>query len=189
MFIALLTRNAYDQAMQKLIIFTGPPGVGKSTLSYKLAQTTGWALFTKDQVERSLELSGIHNPKAAYDILLDLAKLNLQNNVTVILDAVFGFQSLQGRLRDMADETGAKLYIVSCICSDVAAWRKRIEERPAVVDGWTPADWEEVMKVQGYYQQWTQSVVTIDAMQPLDENIAKLFDYVELNKNTRSREE
>jgi adenylate kinase family enzyme len=41
--------------MAKLVIFSGPPGVGKSTLSYKLAQKTGWALITRDCIDSGLE--------------------------------------------------------------------------------------------------------------------------------------
>lgn len=40
-------------------------------------------------------------------------------------------------------------------------WHQRIESRPTVVDGWTPTDWGEVMRVQCYYQEWKREALAI----------------------------
>jgi predicted kinase len=166
--------------MAKLIIFSGPPGVGKSTLSYKLAQQMKLPILTKDQIERSLENSSIVNPNAAYDLLLDQAKLILQNNSSVILDAVFGKQAIREQTSKVARDSNSELDIIVCSCSDVTLWRKRIDDRPEVVDGWTPANWDEVQRVQSYFEKWTTPHLELDAVQPIEENFSKIMNY--LNK-------
>lgn len=44
--------------MSTLVLFSGPPGVGKSTLSYRLANELGWGIITKDQIERLWLMGG-----------------------------------------------------------------------------------------------------------------------------------
>lgn len=164
--------------MSKLILFSGSPGVGKSTLSYMLAQQKEWPILTKDQIERSLEKSSIINPNAAYELLLDQAKLILQNNSSVILDAVFGRAAIRDQVNAIVSETSSELFIIVCSCSDMDLWKKRIENRPEVVDGWTPANWDEVQRVQSYFEKWFTPHLELDAVNPINENFSKIIDYL-----------
>jgi predicted kinase len=166
--------------MAKLILFSGPPGVGKSTLSYNLAQQTGWALLTRDQVDRSLEHVNISNKDAGYEVLLGLTKLNLQNNVSVIIDAVFRIEEGRKRAEQIAKDSNAELFVIVCTCSDTALWKSRIEDRPEVVEGWTPADWEEAQRVHALNTKWDIPHLKLDSVNPLNENLQKLYSYVGL---------
>src|SRR5260221_646325 len=100
--------------MAKLVIFSGPPGVGKSTLSYKLAQKTGWALITRDCIDRGLEKANAYNINAGYEVIFEVSKLNLQNNVSVILDAVFSVDSLREQIVEIGKKTNAELKFIVC---------------------------------------------------------------------------
>ena len=114
----------------------------------------------------------------AYDLLLDFAKINLQNGVSVILDAVIGYGNLRDQLIQIANDTNSNLKIIVCICSDLTLWQNRIENRPEVVDGWTPVDWAEVQRVQTYYEKWTTPHIVVDAVNLLEENFNQIETYI-----------
>src|SRR4051794_36422368 len=99
-------RNNVLQNKLALILFSGPPGVGKSSLSYKLARDTGIAILTKDQIERTLINSKLASDtgRLAYDLLFETAEFNLQRGASVILDAVFGTNNIRSRLLKIATD-------------------------------------------------------------------------------------
>ncbi len=164
--------------MTKLILFSGPPGVGKSTLSYRLAKEKGYSLLTRDQIDRSLEKLDIKNRDAGYEVLLGLTKLNLQNDISVVLDATFTIDDARSRAKQIAQETKSNLYIIVCTCSNLDVWKKRIESRSEVVEGWTPADWIEAQRVHGIYEDWNEECLVLDSIYPFEENFQKLLHYI-----------
>jgi predicted kinase len=164
--------------MTKLVIFSGPPGVGKSTLSYALAQRTGWALITRDGIDRGLEKAEAFHPRAGYEVIFELSRLNLQNNVSIILDAVFTTKAIRDQIIAIGNESKADVYFVVCTCSDERIWEDRVKKRPEMVAGWTPADWNEVQRVRELYEKWEKPHLVLDSVNSLDENIQKLFRYI-----------
>lgn len=169
----------------RLVLFSGPPGVGKSSLSYRLARQTGWSIFPKDQFDRSLQRLNLGNyPRfTAYEMMFDLVELNLRNRVSVILDAVFPIENFRYQAKDLTEQCGAEFFAIVCYCSDHALWRKRLENRPEMVRGWIPAGWGEALQVESYYQAWTLPHLYLDAVHPFDHNFKTLLDYVLPNSN------
>lgn len=174
-------RNNVLQNKLVLILFSGPPGVGKSSLSYKLARDTGIAILTKDQIERTLKDSKLANEtgKLAYDLLFEIAEFNLQHGASIILDAVFGTNNIRSLMLKIAKDSNARFFGIDCTCSDVSAWQSRIETRPEMVPGWNPAGWTEVQRVRGYYEEWLFPHLTLDNMDPLEDNYHSLLKYLE----------
>jgi len=167
-------------ASARLVLFSGPPGVGKSTLSYALSRQTGWAVIAKDGLDRTLESCAVAawSPLTAYRLMLDLADLNLRNGASLILDAVFPKAEFRQEAQAIATRHTAPFHAVVCHCSDRALWRRRVEERPVMVIGWTPADWTEACRVAQYYEPWTGRHLLLDASDSLQANIDRVLRHV-----------
>jgi predicted kinase len=160
-----------------LVLFSGPPGAGKSTLSYALARRTGWAIIAKDAIDGTCERLDLADwsPIAAYQIMLDLADLNLSHGVSVILDAVFPKSGFRRQAIDSATRRQAQFHAIVCHCSDLQVWQRRVRKRPEMVPGWTPADWDEAQRVAAYFDAWTGPHLLLDAASPLEHNLTVLL--------------
>ena len=163
-----------------LVLFSGLPGCGKTTLARRVAQQFRIPLFSKDRVQRVLR---DHIPEATgmdgYHLMLDLAEEQLGLGIPVVLDAVFPLLELRQAAREMAARHGARWRPVVCHYSEENLYRRRLEERVQYTPGWTPLGWEEVERVRTYYQPWPDGeALTLDAVEPIEANFARLVDYL-----------
>ncbi|HET9905693.1 MAG TPA: ATP-binding protein [Anaerolineales bacterium] len=122
--------------MMKLIVFSGLPGTGKSTLAESLAKTLGIPVFAKDWLEASLlrsELTPSIAEKplgfAGYDLLTTLAQRQLKLEQSVILDSVASTETVRKAWRALADQYKAGWRVIECICTDESLHRSRLQLR------------------------------------------------------------
>jgi len=164
-----------------LILFSGLPGCGKTTLTRQVAATLHAPLLAKDRVQRVLR---DHVPGAApvdgYRLLIDLADEQLSLGVSVVLDAVFPLAGFRDEARAVAARLGARFRPVYCYCSDEAVWRARVEARVQYVPGWTPVGWDEVERLRAFYEPWDPAAALfVDALAPPDANLTRVLAYVQ----------
>jgi predicted kinase len=163
-----------------LILVSGLPGCGKTTLARRVAGTLRAPLFAKDRVQRVLR---DHVPGAApldgYRLLLDLADEQLALGLSVVLDAVFPLDGFRAAAREIAAHHDAAFRPVYCFCSDEAVWRARMDARVQYVPGWDPVGWDEVERLRPLYQPWAPgAALFVDAVQSIDENLQHVLRYL-----------
>jgi len=165
-----------------LLVFTGLPGCGKTTLARQIARTIGIPIFSKDRFQSALVQQNLA-PRATADgylLILNQADEQLSLGVSCILDAVFPLPGFRQSLEEIATRHGAKLRVVRCLCSDEATWRQRMQGRTQYHDYWTPVGWEEVERLKAIYEPWPTSIhiLQIDAINSPDQNFREVFTWL-----------
>src|SRR5262245_11661297 len=101
--------------MVKMILFSGLPGTGKSTLAEVIGRQFGIPVFAKDWLEASLILSGLGSKDdlkqlgfAGYELLTVLAERQFMLNQSMILDSVAGPQNVRTKWYQLAQQYGAE---------------------------------------------------------------------------------
>jgi predicted kinase len=166
--------------MATLILFSGLPGCGKTTLARRLASHQRLSLVSKDRVQRVLRDSEcVGAALLGYQLILDLADEQLALGVSVIVEAVFPRVGFRADANEIAARNGAWFRPVVCVCSDEYIWRARIGSRTQYVPGWTPVGWEEVERLRGEFETWDESALVLDTVQPVEANFERLLRYLD----------
>jgi predicted kinase len=170
----------------KLIVFSGLPGTGKSTLAEAMGRDLGVPVFAKDWLEAILVRSGLRASNddrplgfAGYELLSVLAERQLMLGQSAILDSVAASHTIRRAWRQLAERYGAKYRVIECMCSDESLHRLRLKGRQRNIPGWHELEWSEVERVRGYYLAWEGEHLTLDMMAPFDENLQKAKIYCE----------
>ena len=171
----------------KLIIFSGLPGTGKSTLAEAVGKELCIPVFARDWLEATLlrcELQSTKEDKslswAGYELMTVLAERQLILGQSVILDSVAGTETIRSTWRQLSRQYDADWRVVECICSDEALHRSRLKIRKRNIPGWHELEWSDVEKVKQYYPPWNDERLKLDMINPYTENFFKAKAYCEI---------
>ena len=149
--------------MPTLIVLSGLPGSGKSSIARALAGERGAIWLRIDSIEQAIRDSGVAPGSlddAGYRAAYAVAQDNLGLGHDVVGDCVNPWMLTRNAWREAGRRAGAQVLEVETICSDSAEHRRRIEMRAAETPGLALPDWPAV--VARDYRPWDRGHLTIE---------------------------
>lgn len=146
-----------------LIVFSGLPGTGKTTLAKVVAQKTGSVYLRIDSIEQALRNAGVlagDVGSSGYQVANDVALGNLQIGSSVVVDCVNPVAESRRAWALVAAKAAVRLLDVQVVCSNVVEHRRRVETREGDVPGLISPSWESVLAHE--YEPWPVAPFTLD---------------------------
>jgi len=163
-----------------LVLVTGLPGTGKSTMAEQAASLLGapvlahdWAMSGLRPFEAvqnaldSMEPSG-HQP-VGWSILYALARAQIRRGSSVVLDGVARTPYVD-QCRDVASQEGARFLTVLTECADLNTHRIRIESRRRQIPNWYELDWDRVERSRSTWDPHLSADLTLQATDSIEAN-------------------
>lgn len=170
--------------MKQIIVFTGLPGTGKSTLAEQLATETGVPAFAGDWLLGALRPHGVlgvlDRPTFLamyYDLLGTLAERQLMLGQSAIVDCLVT-EEIAERWAELAARYDGRLRIVECVCSNEDEHRRRLEGRRRGIPGWHEVGWDHVVRMRSEYAQLEAVRLTVDAMETVELNLDRVRRFI-----------
>lgn len=146
-----------------LIVFSGLPGTGKTTIAKALAVQTGAVYLRIDTIEQAIRDAGVLVQgvgSSGYQVANALALSNLALGQRVVVDCVNPVAESRQAWRETALRAGMPLVNIQVVCSDPREHQRRVETRTGDIPGLTPPTWQSVLAHE--YEPWQASPFTVD---------------------------
>jgi len=165
-----------------LVIFSGLPGVGKSTLAEMLARTLHWPLLNIDDVIGEVpENPGIEFWDSKVEVLLGLVDRQLSLGLDVIADSVFMNMDRQ-HAQELARKHKVRFLPIYVYISNETVWKERVEKRSDEMKDKNVANWASIQHQREHFALWKAgTALFIDALNPVDRNFKYVFDFATKN--------
>ena len=165
--------------MKTLVIFSGLPGTGKSTLANRLARELQVPLLSIDDVVGDVP----ENPTVEFwdskvAILLGLAERQLELSLSVIVDSVF-MNMDRNHAQQIARDHQASFRPIYTYVSDDKVWEERVTARYEQLNHKNVASWERIQYQRGHFRKWQpDTALFVDAVNPVEQNYADVLRFV-----------
>jgi predicted kinase len=166
---------------KKVIVVSGLPGSGKSTVAEDIAERLQFPLFSVDPIESSILRGGIargfETGLAAYLVVETVAEAQLKRGLSIIIDAVCPLKEARAMWRNLANRHDSKLIIIECMLNR-ELHRKRLESRVRNLYGFAEITWQDVESRRTEYQRWEEERLVLDTSAAKELNVRLTLEYI-----------
>ncbi|NNU28298.1 AAA family ATPase [Isoptericola sediminis] len=159
-----------------LIVISGLPGVGKTSVAEIVAARTGSVHLSIDAVEESILACGLprgrHVGVAAYEAVGTMADLNLRLGRKVIVDAVNDSEEARQTWRAAASSNESRIDFVHLVISDALEHERRVTHRDRGFAHVGEPTWADVQHRRASYAAWSDAVVDVDTLERTTDEVA-----------------
>jgi len=165
--------------MSTLIIFSGLPGAGKSTLANRLAREMHWPLLCIDDVVvETPENAGNEFWDKQITALLNLVETQLELGLDVLADSVF-INMDRYHAQELAHKYSARFLPIYVYVSDEKIWEERVTTRFDGANNPDVATWERIQHQRQHFREWEpDTALFIDSLNSADENFDRVLGFV-----------
>lgn len=150
-----------ERGSRGLLIFSGLPGSGKSTVARLVARALGATYVRIDTIEQGLrELCSFDVQEEGYGLAYRIATDNLSLGQTVVADSCNPIELSRREWEEVARDAGVPFANIEIVCTDAAQHRARVESRRPEVAGLRLPTWTDVQERE--YHAWTVTRLVID---------------------------
>jgi predicted kinase len=166
----------------RLVVMSGLPGSGKSTVAEGIARALRIPLLSVDPIESAVIEAGVQRGfetgLAAYLVARRLAHEQLRLGNSAVIDAVNAEEEGKDIWRNLAKDHAMDLILIECFITDGEIYRRRLESRVRNLVGMPEVSWDQVEQRQAHYTDWKEPVLRLDSTQPAGSNIQRALDYI-----------
>ncbi|KYC51738.1 MAG: L-seryl-tRNA(Sec) kinase [Candidatus Methanofastidiosum methylothiophilum] len=153
-----------------LIVVTGLPGTGKTTIAESLAKEIDAVVFSTDKIRKMIFEKPVYNEedkRIVYDELFSLTGKYLASRKNVILDGTFYTKALRQSAKEVGKTFSENVYFVYCETPEELL-KERIDKRK---DKFSDADYSVYLKMKKIFEEFEDDVIIIDTSNPVNTNI------------------
>ena len=146
-----------------LVVVSGLPATGKSTVAGRLAQQVKAPYLRVDRIEQAIvDWTALMHPvgPVGYAVAHQIAAEQLALGLDVIVECVNPITVTRDGWLQTGKSAGAAVIEVELFCSDAAEHERRVLTRPSDVEGLTKPDWDQVRKRE--YEPWSRPHLAFD---------------------------
>jgi predicted kinase len=168
-----------------VLLVTGLPGTGKSTIAERVAPSLGAPVFGWDwamaaltpygPVVEALQSLGHRDVHAVgWAMVCQTARAQLRRGMSVVLDGLAD-DAVVAQVRALARDHGGRATVVLTTCDDEAVHEARIDGRQRHIPGWYELTWDRVLVTKGRWVPPDDVDLVVPAEGDLDANVARVL--------------